>query len=257
VVWTAASIVFFVYLAIVAEFARGLQPRAKWRVRGASALGAAVAVAARRLAPDGVANVLFLPSAVLLIGYWASGRLFVRAMPRAERALRDLDLTLRVQSIASRCPRLVAEYLEFAYSGIYAMIVIALVLALRHGVSGDRFWTTILVTDFVCFGAMPWFQTRPPRALGFDAPWRSRWRRINLLILGAGGVHVNTFPSGHAAEAVAAALLAAGAPAPIVAWLWVSAVSISAGAVLGRYHYAADALAGWAVAVIVYCSFRL
>jgi hypothetical protein len=29
-------------------------------------------------------------------------------------------------------------------------------------------------------------------------------------------------------------------------------VAVSAGAVLGRYHYAADALAGWAVAIVVY-----
>jgi hypothetical protein len=257
VVWTAASVAFFVYLAIAAELVRGLQPPARWRVWAASALGAGVAMAARRLPADGVANVLLLPSAVLLIAYWASGRLFVRAMPRAERALRDIDLALRIQSIASRCPRVVAECLEFAYSGIYALIVVALLLALRYGVSADRFWTTILVTDFICFGALPWFQTRPPRALGFDAPWQSRWRPVNLLILGAGGVHVNTFPSGHAAEALVAALLASGAPALVVAGLFVFALSVSAGAVLGRYHYAADALAGWAVALIVYCSFRL
>jgi hypothetical protein len=30
-----------------------------------------------------------------------------------------------------------------------------------------------------------------------------------------------------------------------------NALAISAGAVFGRYHYAVDALAGWAVAVIV------
>ena len=32
----------------------------------------------------------------------------------------------------------------------------------------------------------------------------------------------------------------------------VNALAISAGAVLGRYHYAADAIAGWAVALGVY-----
>ncbi len=251
-VWPTASIVFFAYLAIVAEFRRGLPPGARWRVWGASALGTAIAVAARRLPADGMPNLLLLPSAVLLIGYWASGRLFVRVMPRAERALRDIDLALRVQKIAERCPRFAAEYLEFAYSGIYMMMVAALFIALDYGISADRFWTTVLVTDYVCFGMLPWFQTRPPRGIGFDAPWRSRWRTVNLRILEAGGVHVNTFPSGHAAEATAAVLLVSGAPAPVVAAMFIGAVSVSAGAVLGRYHYAADALAGWAVALIVW-----
>ncbi len=63
---------------------------------------------------------------------------------------------------------------------------------------------------------------------------------------------MNTFPSGHAAEALAAALLVLGAPLPIVLLMFVNAVAVSAAAVLGRYHYAADALAGWAVALIVW-----
>jgi hypothetical protein len=32
----------------------------------------------------------------------------------------------------------------------------------------------------------------------------------------------------------------------------VAGVLVSAGAVLGRYHYAADALAGWLVALVVW-----
>jgi membrane-associated phospholipid phosphatase len=63
---------------------------------------------------------------------------------------------------------------------------------------------------------------------------------------------VNTFPSGHAAEAVAAALLVADAPWPLSLWMSINAVLVSAGAVFGRYHYAADALAGWAVAIGVW-----
>jgi hypothetical protein len=34
--------------------------------------------------------------------------------------------------------------------------------------------------------------------------------------------------------------------------MFLNAVAISAGAVFGRYHYAADALAGWLVALLVY-----
>jgi len=215
-------------------------------------LGATALLASLALAPDGVANVWVLPGAVLLIGYWTSGLLFVAPMPRAERWLAELDESLGIQSIATRCPRAIAEFLEFAYSGIYPLILISLYFALRAGVSPDRFWTTIVVTDYVCFGVLPWFQTRPPRTLGFDTPWRASWRAINERILAGGSIQVNTFPSGHAAEGLASALLVTGAPLPVVAWMFFNALAVSAGAVLGRYHYAADAIAGWVVALLVW-----
>jgi hypothetical protein len=34
--------------------------------------------------------------------------------------------------------------------------------------------------------------------------------------------------------------------------MFAAAAAISAGAVLGRYHYAADAVAGWLVALLVW-----
>jgi membrane-associated phospholipid phosphatase len=95
-------------------------------------------------------------------------------------------------------------------------------------------------------------QTRPPRALEAADPWLSPIRRFNLRLLGAASIQANTFPSGHAAEALAAALLVIGAPVPLVAAMFSAALAISAGAVFGRYHYAADALAGWAVALAVW-----
>ena len=158
-----------------------------------------------------------------------------------------------------RTPGRLVELLEFAYSAVGPLIPIALYLALRQGVSADRFWSVVLFTDYVCFGMLPWFQTRPPRSLGFDVPWASRWRGINIRLLDAGSVQVNTFPSGHAAEALACALLVTGGPDPVVAWMFFNAAAISAGAVFGRYHYAADAIAGWAVALLVYlvCTVRL
>jgi membrane-associated phospholipid phosphatase len=68
-------------------------------------------------------------------------------------------------------------------------------------------------------------------------------------------VRVNTFPSGHAAEALAAALLTTAAPAPVPILMLLNALAVSAGAVLGRYHYAVDAVAGWLVAAAVWRAF--
>jgi hypothetical protein len=221
-------------------------------------VGAAVVAVSFKFPIESFPNVWVLPPAALLVGYWTSGSLFVAPMPGAERLLARIDSGLAIQAIAARMPRPLAEVLEFAYSGVYLLIPIALWLALRQGVAVDRFWTTILLTDYVCFGMLPWVQTRPPRAVGFDAPWRSSWRIVNLRMLNASSVQVNTFPSGHAAEALACALLVSGAPAPVVAAMFAAAAAISAGTVFGRYHYAADAIAGWAVALLAWTyGFRL
>ena len=250
--WTHGSVVFFAYLILVAELARDLAPRAKWRIRAGAALGAAAAIAAMRLPADGVLNTWIVPPALLLLGYWTSGLLFVAPMPAAERVLAGIDRSLRIDAIAARTPRVLAELLEVAYAGIYPWVLLALWLAMDAGVAAERFWTVILVVDYVCFGMLPWIQTRPPRAVGADTAWRSSWRRINMRIVESGSIQVNTFPSGHAAEALAVALFLTGAPWPVAACFFLAALAVSAGAVLGRYHYAADAIAGWAVAVLIW-----
>lgn len=255
--WQAATAAFFGYTAVVAVLPRGLSPERRRRAFAGVAAGVLVLAGSCALPADGLANVWVLPPAALVIGYWTSGLLFVAPMPRAERALARIDEILAIDAIAARTPRLVAEALELAYVGVYPLIPIALYLALREGMTADRSWTVILVTDYVCFGMLPWIQTRPPRAIGVGTPWPSALRAVNLRVVDASSVQVNTFPSGHAAEAVVVALLVSGSPAPLVALTWLAATAISAGAVFGRYHYAADAIAGWAVAVVVYCSFRL
>jgi membrane-associated phospholipid phosphatase len=63
---------------------------------------------------------------------------------------------------------------------------------------------------------------------------------------------MNTVPSGHAAEALAAALLVLAAPPVLVAAMFAAAAAISVGAVLGRYHYAIDIIAGWVTALGVW-----
>jgi hypothetical protein len=250
--WQTATAVFLGYVAVVALLPRGLDGRRKATALIGVLLGAAVLAVSVRLPPAGVANRWLLPPALLLLGYWTSGRLFVAPMPRAERALAALDDALSIQAIAARCPRPLVELLEVAYASVYLLVPVALFIALRSGVSADRFWTTILTTDYICFALLPWIQTRPPRAVGFDVPWRSAWRPVNERLLAASSVQVNTFPSGHAAEGLALALLVLAAPAPLVVWMFAAAAAISAGAVLGRYHYAADAFAGWLVALLVW-----
>lgn len=250
--WQSATALFFGYVAVVAVLLRGLDSRRRGQALAAVALGGGLLTVSGLLPGDGFTNRWLLPPSLLLLGYWTSGLLFVSPMPRVERALADLDRTLAIQAIAARCPRPLVELLELAYAGVYPLVPVALFIALRSGVSADRFWTTILVTDYICFAMLPWIQTRPPRSLGFAVPWRSTWRQVNERLLAASSIQVNTFPSGHAAEGLALALLVFDAPPLLVIWMLFNAAAISAGAVLGRYHYAADAFAGWLVALLVW-----
>jgi hypothetical protein len=248
----AASYVYFLYVAAVALVLPRLAPRARWRAVGVAAGGLLLTAATSATTAFWLRDVL-LPPALLLVSYWASGLLWTAPMPRIEARLAAIDRRLRIPERCATTPRGLCEFLEFAYAGVYVVIPIALILHLAYGPAPDagRFWTVVLVTDYVCFGMLPWIQTRAPRAIERGAPWRSGFRALNEKLLDHTSIGVNTVPSGHAAEAMAIALLLADAPWPIAAWMAFNALAISAGAVFGRYHYAVDALAGWAVAVIV------
>jgi membrane-associated phospholipid phosphatase len=252
--WIPPGLLFFVYIAVVAGLLPGLAARRRLQAAGGAAAGLVLCAAAWLLPPVGVLDEWILPPVALLLSYWTSGLVFVAPMPPAERALERIDGWLRIDAIAAQAPRWVAELLEASYTVIYPLIPLALAIHLTASAdpSADRFWTVILITDFICFGFLPWVQTRPPRARRSSEPWRSSLRRFNLRLLDRSSIQVNTFPSGHAAEALAAALLVADAPWPLTLWMSLNAVLVSAGAVFGRYHYAADALAGWVVAIGVW-----
>ena len=251
--WAAASVPYFLYIALVALVQPGLGPRARARACAGATVGLLLAALGSSVAAFWL-QLLVLPPVTLLVAYWCSGLLWVGPMERIESFFVRSDRRLRIPVIAARAPRALAEILELAYAGVYPLIPIALAVsyAWTPYSDADHFWTVILVTDFICFGMLPWVQTRPPRMLEHGAPWRSRFRSFNVKLLGETSIGVNTVPSGHAAEAVAAALLVSGAPAAIVAVMWMAALAVSAGAVLGRYHFAFDAMAGWAVAVAVW-----
>ena len=127
---------------------------------------------------------------------------------------------------------------------------------LRLGRYADSFWTVVLVSTYISYGALPFLQTLPPRML--PEAWleplpANSVRKLNLWILRNASIQVNTFPSGHVAASTAAALvLTSLAPWPIGLLFLTLAVGITVGTFAGRYHFAADAVAGSAVAAIVF-----
>jgi hypothetical protein len=256
-VWVLASLPYFAYILALAAFMPGVPSISRLRAAASAGLGGVLAVTGGYVDAFWLHSVV-LPPAVLLIAYRASGFLWRGPMFGIEARLASTDRALGVPGITRRTPRWIAEFLELAYAGVYPLIPIALVLHLVFSPSpdADRFWTVVLVTDYICFGMLPLLQTRPPRNLEAEPPWRATLRTLNLNILNRASIGMNTVPSGHAAEALAAALMVVDAPAAVVAWMFFNALAISAGAVFGRYHYVIDAAAGWVVAVGVWAVFR-
>ncbi|HVH57251.1 MAG TPA: phosphatase PAP2 family protein [Vicinamibacterales bacterium] len=250
--WPAVTVVFFGYAAVVAWTRPDVRLATRRHVTVLAAVAMAGAAASAGLAA-GVLRHWIIPPLFLLASYWTSGMLFVRPMPGTEAMLLRIDRILGVCSLARRTPIAVAGCLELAYVSVYPLIPAALAIHLAYSPAPDpdRFWTVILATDFICFGMLPWIQTRPPRDLDSVSTWRAPLRAANERLLHHASIRVNTFPSGHAAEAAAAALLLIDAPPILLACVIVNAVAISAAAVLGRYHYAADAILGWLTALLV------
>jgi len=150
--------------------------------------------------------------------------------------------------------------LEFAYLFCYPMIPAGFLCLYIAGFDreADRFWTAVLLAVFSCYGVLPWLPTRPPRMIEQHSPNpRSPTKALNLQILNHASIQLNTFPSGHAAAAVATAL-AVGARLPSAGVAFgLLALGISVGSVVGRYHYAADTLSGALVGILAFLISRV
>ena len=252
--WILASLVFFAYALVLAPALPRLRKAARRNAVLGSLAGFALCLAAHLTSGAALLEEWVMPAALLLTGYWTSGQLFAAPMPSVERAFRRFDEALGVDDAIGATPGWMRLALELAYASVYVLVPVALLIRFvtLADANPEQFWFIVLVTDFICFGCLPWIQTRPPRAVSAQAPWQSGMRRLNEQLLDRTSIQHNTFPSGHAAEALASALLVASAPWPLAAAVAIVAVLVSAGAVLGRYHYAADAIAGWVVALAVW-----
>jgi PAP2 superfamily len=256
--WTFIALVYGAYLAIVAFL------RPEFRKARPFLVAAAAVTGLLALIPAGLAtNIAFMvvvPSLVLLAGYRLSGLLFVRIDADVENKLLTLDRAWLGHSgvlhAYATAPRIVHEYLETSYLLVYATLPAgAVTLAVTGNTSMlDSYWSVVLAAEFLCYGMLPWIQTRPPMLLEDETtlPPMRGVRRVNQLIARRGSIHANTIPSGHAAGAMATALVVIPA-APAMGMLFlVVALSIAAASVLGRYHYAIDSVLGILVALLAW-----
>ena len=255
--WIALG--FFLYLAATALLMRLRADRKQRVTRRAMLISAFILAMA---VPRGSAAARardWLPLVYLPLGYWLPAHLVRCTNPTLEGMLLEFDRRLfganGLARFANRAPRLLIELLELAYLFCYPVVPIGFIWLVLGGFpgEGDRFWTAVLLAGFCCYGLLPWLPTRAPRAIEETPPrTRSSIRALNLRLLDRASVQLNTFPSGHAAASFATALAVGAHLLPAGAALGVIALGIATGSVVGRYHYAADAIAGVAVALAAF-----
>lgn len=149
-------------------------------------------------------------------------------------------------------------YLEICYALVYAVAPFVVAILYfehrRESVNGVLF--LYLLGTLLAYALFPYFPTDPPRVAfgGTDFPnFTSAVRRLNLWLLGNYGIHSSVFPSAHVSSAFSAAwALLAYLPQRkrIGRGMLLYAISVAVATVYGRYHYAADAVAGLAVSLV-------
>lgn len=257
------AILYFVYVALIAPFYIA-EP---WRtsvVAAAVALGFWLTHFCKPIVRD------LIPLGAVLAAYremnWFSSETHDHHLERTwvawDRVLLDhFHLRAIVESAGPVFPGL----LELCYLLVYSvgpLVVLAAILTRRrHGT--DRLWTAYLAGTLCAYALFPYFPSDPPRTLfpGSDLPHiTTALRQLNLYILGGYGIHSSVFPSAHVSSAFSAAwgLLLTIPEKRWIGWSMAAyAVLVATATVYGRYHYAADVLAGFTVSLIAIPAARL
>jgi membrane-associated phospholipid phosphatase len=147
--------------------------------------------------------------------------------------------------------------LHACYAAHYFIFIgVPLWLWIRAGREAcERAIFTIALTFFVCYVgfalfpvAGPWYWF--PRPDG--PPSRAATARLVHWMLDSASSYGTAFPSSHVAASWAAVLVAVKRAPLLAAILAPVALGLAAGTVYGQFHYAVDALAGAAVALICF-----
>jgi membrane-associated phospholipid phosphatase len=166
--------------------------------------------------------------------------------------LNDAGFRAAVESAGILLPNV----LELSYLLVYGVPVYVIAIFYTSHVREriDDAYSIVLLGTLTAYAMYPFFPSDPPRTLfaGQDLPSVDfLMRRVNLAIVGNFGIHTSVFPSGHTAAAFSTAF-AVLKYLPERRWigyaLLVLASSISLATIYGRYHFAIDAVAGFAVA---------
>jgi membrane-associated phospholipid phosphatase len=251
--------VYFLGCAVLA----GLRPL-PWSRRGQIAAVSAPMCAAILTAAYHASDAIraWAPGVYILVGYYVSGRFFVRASPRVEAWLMSWDRRLLGDPTTrfAAWPRPVLAYFEIVYMGCFLLVPAGFAILAADGRSdlANRYWTIVAAAEFGAFAPLVVIQTRPPwilerkPVLADRAVHRAASRMVERFTIRA-----NTFPSGHVAGSLAVAFALIDAVPWAGAVALVLAMTIAVATVVGRYHYVVDGVAGAILAVAVWTLVRL
>jgi membrane-associated phospholipid phosphatase len=189
------------------------------------------------------------PLVYVTAGYYLTGRLFVGPSTVLEAWLRAWDRRLLGDPARrfARWPWWIVAYLDIVYMFCFLLLPggFAALAATGRSSLANHYWTMVLAADLGAFAPLSVFQTRPPWMLEEAAalPDGSVRRLASYMVRNA-TIRVNTFPSGHVAVSLAAALAVRGSMPLTGGLLLVLAASVSLACIVGRYHYVVDVLAG-------------
>jgi membrane-associated phospholipid phosphatase len=250
--WPTVVVLYAAYVAAVAW----LRPYgARTRAVATAALVAALLLPALP-ANDGPWARGTLALLCLLGGYHLAGLLFVTPSPALEAWLAKGDAWLAAQlGVSTLAPSAgtLTRGLELAYLLVYPLLPLgaaALHLA-GAGAADARYWTAVLAAGLLSYGTLPWLPSRTPRAIE-PSTGGGAIRQVNLALLARFSTGLNTVPSGHAATSTAAAVvIATHVASPALALTFAAlAAAIAIATVTGRYHFAADTVAGVALGLV-------
>ena len=242
-------IAYLVFFALAAPFARVARRKQVRTALVAASMAVAVYIVAHTFPLD---VRLWLPGVYIALGYWIPVALVPPARGGAFEAwLIRTDEVVR-QKVSSM-PRWLVAWLELGYLACFPLVLIAFVVVWSTGSRIDvaRFWLAVLASGYACYITLPWLVSRPPRLVEGDAAdvALSTVTRLNRSVLGRVSHSLNTFPSGHVAVSVAAAMSAGRVSPALGVILGAVAAAVALGAVAGRYHYLADVVLGAGVGV--------
>jgi len=252
------SLLFFSFFIILA-WLRPLGWRQRMNVTTLGVVGLLLLALFSWLGAQAVAFRPFLPLLLMPMAYWQTAHFSAPVNEGLQRALVAMDerifSALKRFSLPAWLRRATNVYLEFAYLMVYPMVPSGLAVLYFAGVT-DRvgeFWTVVLPPAYLCYATLPFIRTLTPSRLQeiqtAQAP-QTEMRRFNLVVVRLVTHQANTFPSGHAAAAVAVALVLISA-APFAGYIYlVIAISIMVAAFVGRYHYVLDVVLGGALSCI-------
>lgn len=247
--WLAAT--YFVVLPLLA--ARHA------RLRGwLYALGAILLVIVARFTMPWPVRA-WMPHAYLVLGYWIPAAFTPGINAKFESWLARVDATFNSRLPTSNSQKarsgrwtVGVGFFELAYLLCYPSIPAAFAVVFVAGDRDDiaRFWVAVLLAGYASYGSLPWTAARPPRLI--SAPEPIFLARVNAEVLGRVSHNMNTFPSGHVAVTLAAALVVCSVSLPWGVGFLAIATAVAVAAVRGRYHYLVDVLVGAGVGVTAF-----